>query len=262
MGELDIAFRKRIGFSEDKRITFANLEDILSRTAQALPFENLSILSGRTKEISEKNLIQKIILHNEGGLCYELNGLLYLFLIENGFKAVLVRGVVYSEPHQDWSRTGQTHAAVLLFYQGEKYLLDTGFGGNLPLVPVPLTGETVSSPNGIFRIKHENSPFGDYLLEMKVKHKHTHWKKGYTFDSKSEITNVSELNPMQETIVHHSDSAFNKKPLVTRLTEQGNITLTSTSLTEWADGKENKQEMTEETFGQSLKKYFNLEIQH
>ncbi|MCI2256369.1 arylamine N-acetyltransferase [Domibacillus sp. PGB-M46] len=260
MGELNIAFRKRIGFFEHEPITFANLEMVLSRTAQALPFENLSILSGKTKEISEKNLIRKIILHNEGGLCYELNGLLYLFLIENGFKAVLVRGVVYSEPDQDWSRTGQTHAAVLLFHQGEKYLLDTGFGGNLPLVPVPLTGEAVSSPNGTFRIKREKTPYGDYLLEMKIKHKHTYWKKGYTFDSKLEITNVSELNPMQETIVQHPDSAFNKKPLVTRLTEQGNITLTSTSLTEWIDGKENKQKISKETFGQSLKKYFNLEI--
>jgi arylamine N-acetyltransferase len=39
----------------------------------------------------------------------------------------------------------RTHVASLLQYDGQMYLVDTGFGGNLPLKPVPLNGETTSS---------------------------------------------------------------------------------------------------------------------
>ncbi|WP_050184239.1 arylamine N-acetyltransferase family protein [Domibacillus robiginosus] len=259
MVNVNLAFRRRIGFPEHEPITFAKLPDILYRTAQALPFENLSILSGRTKEISDQNLTQKIIQQKEGGLCYELNAILYLFLLQNGFKVVLICGVVYSEPEQDWSRTERTHAAILLFHQGKEYLLDTGFGGNLPLMPVPLTGETVFSDNGEFKVKQENSPYGNYIFEVKLKYKHEHWKTGYAFDTKHQITNVSDLNSMQETTKHHPASAFNKKPLVTRLTSQGSITLTGSSLTEWVKGIEIKKPITEDTFQEALKTYFNIE---
>ncbi|WP_267897279.1 hypothetical protein [Peribacillus saganii] len=36
-------------------------------------------------------------------------------------------------------------------------------------------------------------------------------------------------------------SAFNKKPLLTKLTDLGNFTLTDTSFTEWKDGKVEKE---------------------
>jgi arylamine N-acetyltransferase len=44
---------------------------------------------------------------NEGGLCFQLNPLLYFFLVENGFHAVLVRGVVYNNATKEWPNTGR-----------------------------------------------------------------------------------------------------------------------------------------------------------
>lgn len=259
MDDFNKAFRHRIGFPECEPITFENLPMVLEKTAQTLPFENLAILANQTKEITKEHLAEKIIQQRTGGVCYELNAILYLFLQENEVDVSLIRGAVYDEREESWSETGQTHAAILVFHHGEPYLVDTGFGGNLPLAPVPLTGETVVSANGEFRIKKEESPYGDYILEIKVKNKHTKWKTGYAFDSKINVNELSELNGIQEVIVHHPASPFNKKPLLTRRTDLGTITLTDTSLTKWTDEKQTKQAVTEETFHQAAQDFFGID---
>ncbi len=71
---------------------------------------------------------------------------------------------------------------MLLNHDEQMYLIDTGFGGKLPLKPVPLFGETISSYNGEFQIKKVNHENGDYCLQIKLKHKDTDWKIGYAFD--------------------------------------------------------------------------------
>ena len=178
-----------------------------------------------------------MLVKNEGGLCYELNSLFYLFLIENQFDAVLVRGVVYNHDKEQYETIGRTHVVILVSHKDTTYVIDTGFGGNLPLKPVPLSGEAVVSSNGEFRVKELDSPHGDYIFEMKLKYKHSEWRTGYAFDSGDPIKNVTQLNDIQTIIANHSDSPFNKHPLLTRRTDDGNVTLTDTSFTHWKDGE-------------------------
>ncbi|WP_051186046.1 arylamine N-acetyltransferase [Neobacillus bataviensis] len=88
--------------------------------------------------------IIQIIERNEGGLCYELNPIFYFYLKENGFNAVLTDGVVYNHAADEYHQLGRTHVTILLNHEEQSYLIDTVFGGNLPLKPVPLSGETIS----------------------------------------------------------------------------------------------------------------------
>lgn len=150
MNELNALFRKRIGLQEDVKLTFEKLDEILDKTAKTIPFENLSIMASHLSDINKENIINKVLVRNEGGLCYELNTALYFFLMENDFDVFLVRGVIYN---QGWMTIGRTHVTILLNHESQTYLIDTGFGGNLPLKPVPLNEETVVSQNGEFRIK-------------------------------------------------------------------------------------------------------------
>ncbi|MEH7748690.1 arylamine N-acetyltransferase [Neobacillus drentensis] len=257
MQNLTTLFHKRIGMPYNEKITFEKLPEILEKTAQTIPFENLTIIESKKCEITKENLIKKIVDRNEGGLCYELNPLFYFYLIENGFNAVLTDGVVYNHTEKEYGQIGRTHVTVLLNHKGQTYLIDTGFGGNLPLKPVPLSGETISSDNGEFRIKKENQEFGDYCLEMKLKHKDTEWKIGYAFDSRKSIE-VANLNEIQTIIAEHPQSSFNKHPLITRLTENGNITLTDTTFTEWADGILTKEAIENKKFKELAKQHFGL----
>jgi N-hydroxyarylamine O-acetyltransferase len=258
MEKLDTLFRHRIGVLKNEIITFENLDIVLEKTAREIPFENLCVIENRTTDITKENLIDKMIKRNEGGLCYELNSIFYLFLIENGFNSTLVRGVTYDHIGQRWSATGRTHVVNIITHDGQQYLVDTGFGGNLPLKPVPLNGDIVISNNGEFRVEKADSEYGDHLLYMKLKHKQDDWKLGYVFDSTVAVKNLSELNEVQRIISEHPESRFNKKPLVTRQNERGNIILTDTSFTEWIDGKEYKKEIDNNIFKEILMDKFGI----
>ena len=62
-----------------KEITFDDLDAILLKMGLILPYENLDIMAGTIKNISKNNLIEKLLIQKRGGLCYELNSLLYYF---------------------------------------------------------------------------------------------------------------------------------------------------------------------------------------
>ncbi|RHW43534.1 arylamine N-acetyltransferase [Neobacillus notoginsengisoli] len=260
MTTINEMFRNRIGFPPDEPINFDHLDKVLEKTALALPFENVRVMNDSITDISEESLKEKILESNEGGLCYDLNSILYLFLSNNGFNVTLIRGVVYNQTQQKWSDTGRTHAAILLYKKGRRYIVDTGFGSNLPLKPVPLSGETVSSRNGEFRIEKEASNHGNYCLYMKRKHKDEEWKKGYAFDPADTVTNLSDLNEMQRIIVSHPASGFNKQLLITKLTHNGSATLAGNLLTTWADGKMKKEEVDENRVKELAKDVFGLNL--
>ncbi|NOU94319.1 arylamine N-acetyltransferase [Paenibacillus sp. LMG 31456] len=260
MNQLNGLFRRRMGIPENEKLTFEALDTILEKVATTIPFENLSILSNNTRAITKENLINKILVNHEGGLCYHLNPLLYFFLVENGFNAVLVRGDVYNKATKEWSRLRRTHVAILLQHEDQTYLIDTGFGGNLPLKPVPLNGEITSSMNGEFRVKALESDFGDYLLELKLKYKDTDWNIGYAFNTKRTLENLSELNEVQGLIVEHKDSRFNKIPLITQVKSDGNITLTDTSFTHWTNGNSKKEQIDNIKFKELAKEHFGFHV--
>lgn len=256
MSELDALFRKRIGFSESEQISFDTLNHVLEKTARTIPFENLRIIQNRTTAITRENLTEKILARGEGGLCYELNPLLYLFLVEHGFDAVLALGVVYKHDEQRFQSIGSTHVTILCTYEGQMYVIDTGFGGNLPLMPVPLSGETVSSANGEFRIRKVDTEHGDYALEMKLRHKDTDWRVGYAFNSTRTITDVEACDAVRTIIEQHPESPFNKHPLITKLTDRGSVTLTNRSITQWTDGQVTKENIESARFNELVEQHF------
>jgi N-hydroxyarylamine O-acetyltransferase len=258
MIDIDRLFRKRIGFPENEKVTFESLDFVLEKTAKTIPFENLCVINKNVKEITRKNLSDKILVRNEGGLCYELNTILYFFLIENGFEVTPVRGATYNAANQSWSPTGASHVINILTYKERKYVVDTGFGGNLPLRPVSLNGDVVTSSNGDFRIRKTESEYGDYLFEMKLLHKNTDWVKGYAFDSTQPVKDESELNDIQKIIVKSPVSPFNKSSLVTVLTDNGSKTLTETSFTQWIEGQEIKEGIDRSRFKELAKQFFGM----
>lgn len=260
MNNLSRQFRKRIGFQLFDSITIHNLADVLEKTAATIPFENLCTLAGDSNELNEAHLVEKIIRRKEGGLCYDLNGMLYLFLRENGLDVELVRGSVYVPDLGGFSPTGRTHAAILLKADGKRYLVDTGFGGNLPLRPVPMDGTEIQSTNGEFRVKQEDGEFGDYLLEMKLKHKDHDWRIGYAFDSRVPVEKISDLTEMKNIITEHPQSPFNKKPLLTKVTADGSMVLSETSFTYWAEAGVRKEEIDSQRFKALAKELYNIEI--
>lgn len=259
MKRLNRRYRDRLGIPHDTAITMDNLKDVLEKAAKTIPFENLAIIENRVNHITKENVMRKIIDQNEGGLCYELNAIFYFFLTENGFQAKLVRAMTFENSTKQWRHsTGKTHVMNIIEHNGQLYIADVGFGANSPLTMVPLTGETVTSNNGQFKVKRMDTEYGDAIFYMKLKHKDTDWKIGYAFDSQKAINGLRELDEIQHIIAEHPESGFNKRPLITKFTDQGTMTLTDTSFTEWTDGKVKKKEIDHPLFHELKKQHFNL----
>ncbi|MWC31222.1 arylamine N-acetyltransferase family protein [Paenibacillus sp. MMS18-CY102] len=256
MNNLNDLFRARIGYSDQGALTFERLPEVLALTAVTVPFENLCIMDNNINPVTEEYVVDKILVNREGGLCYEINTLLYLFLLRNGLDVVMTRSVVYDHEIGAYYTHGRTHISILLKHEGQLYIIDSGFGGNHPLVPVPLTGETVASANGEFRIRRAEHAIGNYVFEMKLKHKDEDWRTGYTFDSERAITDLVDSNEIQRIVVEHPLSKFNKTPVITRLTPEGSVTLTQNSLTRWTNGQLSKEQIEEEQFEELRKVYF------
>jgi len=56
MSDINALFRRRIGISEKKTITFEALNNVLEKTSKTIPFENLSIIDNKTSDISKQNI--------------------------------------------------------------------------------------------------------------------------------------------------------------------------------------------------------------
>ncbi|WP_102347272.1 arylamine N-acetyltransferase family protein [Bacillus sp. Marseille-P3661] len=258
MNELNVLFRKRIGIPVHQELSFEDLPSILVKTGTTIPFENLGVITKKNKAITKENLVNKILVRNEGGLCYELNTLLYFFLLDNGFDIKLARGVVYNHVDQVWGAIGRTHVTILLNYGNKQYLVDSGFAGNIPLRPVPLDGEIVRSSNGDFQVQKTATNYGDYILKLKLNHKDVDWRIGYAFDSKQIVDDLSQLNDIQTIICENPGSSFNKSYLINILTSDGSLTLTDTSFTQWKNGKVEKEKIESEQFKQLAMKHFGI----
>ena len=123
-----------------------------------------------------------------------------------------------------------------------------------------MDGSVIHTPNGEFRVKREDSEFGDYFLEMKLKYKDPNWRIGYAFDSREPVEDISDLTEMKNIITEHPQSPFNKKPLLTRVTADGSMVLSENSFTYWTEAGVRKEEIDSQRFKALAKEFYNIEL--
>ncbi|MFN2744387.1 arylamine N-acetyltransferase [Bacillus sp. z60-18] len=241
---------KRIGYRSNQPVTFADLPEFLSLMALQFPFENSAVLNKERIPMTKEGLADALLNNQRGGLCYDLNAFLYYILKEIGFSVELVQGTVFKEDTQTWTLTG-THVAVVLREGHDTYLLDTGFGTNLPLAPVPFSGETVTSNTGAYRVRKTKTDKGDYLLEM---NKGEGWQKGYAFTLKPIDEKV--LASVRDVIFDDEGSPFNQKPLASKLTKNGKVILSKDHLTKHTEYGVTKEKVKDGEFANIFKDIF------
>ncbi|TKH87688.1 arylamine N-acetyltransferase, partial [Bacillus cereus] len=228
MTKLQKEFFKRLEIPA-KEITFDDLDEILLKMGMILPYENLDIMAGTIKNISKDNLIEKLLIQKRGGLCYELNSLLYYFLIDCGFQVYKVAGTVYDLYDNKW-KPDDGHVIIILSHEDKDYVVDAGFASHLPLHPVPFNGEVISSQTGEYRIRKRNTRKGTHILEMRKgangestsflqSEPSNEWKIGYAFTV--DPIDEKKVNKIQKVIVEHKESPFNKGAITCKLTTYG-----------------------------------------
>ncbi|HHT7240291.1 MULTISPECIES: arylamine N-acetyltransferase family protein [Bacillus] len=255
MTSLQYQLLTRLNLEKRTEGKFEELSTILFAFAHTIPFENLDVISGNTNEISKENLQKKILASSRGGLCYELNTLFYYFLKEYGFNAQLALGTVYKNDINAWALE-DGHITIIINFDNETYLIDVGIASLVPLVPVPFSGQPVSSSNGMYRVRRKDTSKGNHVLErMDVDEE---WKVCHAFYN--HVIDESIVNEVQKKVIEDEKSIFNKGPIAVKLTDSGHVSLTNASLTENIYGEKSKLGITENQYRELLHSLFNIEL--
>ncbi|GKV64471.1 MULTISPECIES: arylamine N-acetyltransferase [unclassified Sporosarcina] len=198
--------------------------------AKLFEFENLDVLLKNEESVTEAFLLDKMVERGRGGVCYELNGLLQIVLKELGFDVSFAAATVADE--NGWI-LDRTHTVNLFEYGRTLYLLDSGSGNNLPMAPIALDGETVSSPSGSYRLRTETTERGSIVCEHRTKNG---WALHYAFEP--DVVGWEDLNRIKKLIHTHSASPFNKTLLVAKTLEDGTYSINEKRFSrKWSDGR-------------------------
>lgn len=252
---------RRINLPEKQTVNFDDLPEIQKAMALAVPFENLDIVNGLLRPVCRENLEEKILLRRRGGLCYELNPMMYYFLKDCGFDVRLVSGTVLQLTGEWTSENG--HVTTVLTHNDLPYIIDVGFGSFLPMAPVPFGGEVVKSSAGEYRVLEQTTEMGTHVLQMRNTSALLNeaplpdWIISYAF----RLPEIDEarLNQTQAMTAESETSPFNKGPIIVKRTHTGHIALTPDTFTKFINGKRTKEPVVAAEYEQMLKSNFDLE---
>jgi len=160
MFDLD-RYLERIGVRRD-----ATLAELQRAHATSITFEGLSAHLGEPVPLDADALAAKLVDGGRGGYCFEHNTLFANVLRQLGFK------VQEATARVRWSvpagvRTPRVHCLLFVEAEGDDYLADVGFGGNVLTAPLKLDArDEQETPHESFRLVDEND--GIVVQEAKI----------------------------------------------------------------------------------------------
>jgi len=192
----------RIGWDGRREPTRVTLDSVLRAHMQMVPFENLDVLLGRGIRIDLDSVYGKLVTARRGGYCFEHGTLLQAALQHLGFQPVAhAARVIQLRPR---SEAPLTHMFLTVQMEGRALVLDPGFGGHAPRVPVPLTGQDVRDGKDVHRMVRQGS---EWALEARIDGVPTLlWS-----------ASVEPAEPVDFVMANHFVSTFPESPFVTRL---------------------------------------------
>ncbi len=158
------AYLARIGWQGSLEPTLDTLAGLTRAHITRIPFENVDVLLGRGIRIDLDSIVAKMVVAGRGGYCFEHGTLFQAVLEAVGFRPVAhaARVVVIVPRHQ----SPRTHMFLTVDIEGERFMVDPGFGGHTTLLPVPLRdGAEVRDGSDRHRmVRHE----GEWVLEAEI----------------------------------------------------------------------------------------------
>jgi N-hydroxyarylamine O-acetyltransferase len=182
------AYFARIGYTGSRLPSLTNLQAIIERHTQTIPFENLDPLLGQPVRLDPDSLQRKLVHGGRGGYCFEHNTLLREVLHALGYHvgglAARVRWNVAESV-----ATARTHMLLHVDLADGIYIADVGFGGLTLTSALRLEAfSPQSTPHESFRLTQAK---GDgYVLQARLGNE---WKALYTFDLQRQLAVDFEL---------------------------------------------------------------------
>lgn len=210
-------------------VNLATLTKLQDAHLKYIPYENFDSLNGKITSLKRQDMFNKVIMHNRGGICFELNGL-YNWLLESlGFDVTS-----YSARFIDKMETYQLrrHRVMCVALGEKRYLTDVGVNSESPRVPLEI-GEGLIQSDGISQYKFTRSEFWGWLLWQKERGKI--WKRLFGFTEEPQID--KDFITASFWCDAHPDSPFIKSKKLSIFREDCNITIRSNYLKFYLGGR-------------------------
>jgi len=248
-------YLKRLKYSKPARADLETLRGLQLAHLQNIPFENLDIGLGRKIELNESALWDKVITQKRGGFCYELNGLFARLLQQIGFEVTYLNARDYHEGIDTFG-IDFDHLALMVTMPNKstRWLTDVGFG------------DTFTQPLNIDDSPEQVQGLRGYLVEP-FRNGYQIWQRNY--DGSRERQYFFDLSSHHfpdeylETCQYHQTSPksiFTQNRIISRLTEDGRVSLDNDKLIITSNGKRSTQEVKEDERTSLLKKYFDVAL--
>ncbi|TLP75076.1 arylamine N-acetyltransferase [Pseudomonas nitroreducens] len=129
----------RLGLSPERPApTLENLDRLIVAALHHLPFENLDVLLDKAILIEPEAVFAKVVEHQRGGYCFELNSLFARLLTSLDYRVTLLVARVRWGLPADAPLTPQTHLLLRIDLPEGPHLVDIGFGGPASPRALPL----------------------------------------------------------------------------------------------------------------------------
>lgn len=210
-------------------VNLATLTKLQDAHLKYIPYENFDCLNGKITSLKRQDMFNKVIMHNRGGICFELNGL-YNWLLESlGFDVTS-----YSSRFIDKMETYQLrrHRVMCVALGDKRYLTDVGVNSESPRVPLEITEGLIQS-DGISQYKFTRSEFWGWLLWQKERGKI--WKRLFGFTEEPQID--KDFITASFWCDAHPDSPFIKSKKLSIFREDCNITIRGNYLKFYLGGR-------------------------
>lgn len=242
-------YLERINYSGDLIPKIEVLNELQSAHLLNIPFENIDI--HYKIKIDLLNTYNKIVNHNRGGFCYELNGLFYRLLKETGFNVKMVSARVY-KANGDFGAEFD-HMALIVKINNNNYLTDVGFG-DFSFYPLKIKfNKEITDKCGIFKFEKYNR---DYNIVKRL-NDNNEFIPQYLFSE-----NERTLNDFYDMCIYHQmspDSHFTGNLICSKLTKNGRTTISGNKLKIYDNGILTEQILkTEKEILYKLKELFNV----
>jgi N-hydroxyarylamine O-acetyltransferase len=231
-------YLERVGWSGRPEPSLAVLTGLMRAHMRAIPFENLDVLLGRGIRVDLDGVFDKLVTGRRGGYCFEHSTLLAAALTQAGFAPVAHSArVVMVAPR---SASPRTHMFLSMAIDGTTYLVDPGFGGHGPLVPIPLVeNREVREGSDVHRLARRGS---EWVLETPIGGAMTPlW-----------MSTLEPESPIDFVMANHFTSTWSESPFVNRLmlralTPDGRVSVMNRDVTVLRGAASEKRELADRT---------------
>lgn len=240
----------RLGVDRPNAPTVDDLSTLQLAHLHRVPFENLDIHLGRPIELGVDRAYDKVVEHERGGYCYELNILFGALLRSLGFGVDAVSARVAGDDGAFGPEFDHLALVVDATDSEAELLVDVGFGDAFD-APIPLVdGHRQRQPGKAAGVD------GDGDAWIYREDRGDGWKPGYRFDrAPRRLDEFAAMNTWQQT---SPDSHFTQHAVCSIRTAAGRTTLSDRRLITSVDGERSEREIADDAICDVLRQHFDV----